>query len=135
MRILPSIGLMLVTAVVLSVPALAQQQAALPGTPPANSNLSVASVKIDSGARVSKLVGSSVYNDQGDKIGSIDDLIVTPDDKLTTAIISVGGFLGVGGKLVAVPYDKLKIGADLKIVMPGANRDALTGMPSFTYSG
>ncbi len=106
---------------------------ALPGTPPANSNLVVATVKLDSGWRASKLVGAAVYNDQDEKVGSVDDLIVGADNRIMDAIISVGGFLGVGGKLVAIPYGQLRVGTDLKVTMPGATKDALGAMPGFTY--
>ncbi|MGH7077855.1 MAG: PRC-barrel domain-containing protein [Acetobacteraceae bacterium] len=58
--------------------------------------------------RASKLVGATVYNDSGDNIGSIDDLLVNNSGKIDTAIVSVGGFLGIGSKLVAVPFDKFK---------------------------
>ena len=63
------------------------------------------------------MVGATVYNDQDQKIGKIDDILVSRDDKTSTAVISVGGFLGVGSKLVAVPYDQLKVEHD-KITLP-----------------
>ena len=53
-------------------------------------------------------------------------------------VVSVGGFLGMGNKLVAVPYDQLHLETDkdqMKITMPGASKDALNAMPTFTYSG
>ncbi|MGH7101195.1 MAG: PRC-barrel domain-containing protein [Acetobacteraceae bacterium] len=58
--------------------------------------------------RASKLVGATVYNDSGNSIGSIDDLLVNDSGKIDTAVVSVGGFLGIGSKLVAVPFDKFK---------------------------
>jgi hypothetical protein len=59
--------------------------------------------------RASSLIGANVYNQQGDIVGSIDNLLVGDDGKLADAVISVGGFLGVGAKLVVVPVDHLKI--------------------------
>ena len=93
----------------------------------------------DGQVRASKVIGSSVYNDKNDKIGSIDDILMGKDNQPATAIISVGGFLGIGSKLVSVPYDKLQFG-DTKnnngnrVVMPGAGKDALNGMPDYHYS-
>jgi hypothetical protein len=104
----------------------------------ANSDLAVASVKLQGGLRLSKDVGSSVYNDQNEKVGSIDDLISKGGNQIVMAIVSVGGFLGMGNKLVAVPYDQLRLDTDkdqVKVVMPGANKDALKAMPDFTYNG
>ena len=84
--------------------------------------------------RVSKVVGASVYNDQNQSVGSIDDLLMSDNDhKAATAVISVGGFLGMGAKLVSVPFDQLKIEND-KIVMPGATKASLEGMPEYRYT-
>ena len=58
--------------------------------------------------RTSKVVGLSVYNDQNESIGSINDLLMDKGGNMKAAVISVGGFLGVGAHLVAVPYDKIK---------------------------
>jgi sporulation protein YlmC with PRC-barrel domain len=88
----------------------------------------------DHQVRSSKIVGASVYNDQNQSIGSIDDVLMgDTDHKADTAVISVGGFLGMGAKLVSVPFDQLKIGND-KIVMPGATKASLEGMPEYRYS-
>jgi sporulation protein YlmC with PRC-barrel domain len=58
--------------------------------------------------RVSKVAGLSVYNDSNESIGSINDLLMDKSGSVKAAVISVGGFLGVGARLVAVPYDKIK---------------------------
>ena len=58
--------------------------------------------------RASKLVGLSVYNDSNESIGSINDLLTDKTGNIKAAVIGVGGFLGVGSHLVAVPFDKIK---------------------------
>ena len=58
--------------------------------------------------RASKVVGLNVYNDQNESIGSINDLLMDKSGGVKAAVISVGGFLGVGAHLVAVPYEKVK---------------------------
>ena len=84
--------------------------------------------------RASKLIGASVTNDKNEKIGSVDDLIVTPTDRVLFAVISVGGFLGINGRLVAVPYSSLKFDEKgRKVTLPGARKDALTNLPPFHY--
>ncbi len=50
--------------------------------------------------------GATVYNSNGDSLGIIDDLLNS--GKITQAVISTGSILGIGGKLVAVPFDQLK---------------------------
>jgi len=86
------------------------------------------------GQRASKLVGAAVVNSADERIGKIDDLVVNPNDKVTYAIISVGGFLGVGNKLVAVPFDSLKTVKEERLMLPGATKDALKSLPEFKYA-
>jgi sporulation protein YlmC with PRC-barrel domain len=58
--------------------------------------------------RTSKVVGLSVYNDNNESIGSINDLLTDSSGNIKAVVLGVGGFLGVGAHLVAVPYDKIK---------------------------
>jgi sporulation protein YlmC with PRC-barrel domain len=58
--------------------------------------------------RSSQIVGAAVYNDRDERIGSVDDLLVGQDGKISEAVLSVGGFLGLGAKLVVVPYGQLR---------------------------
>ncbi len=87
----------------------------------------------DGQMRVGKIVGASVYNDQKQSIGSVDDVLMGSDKKATTAVLSVGGFLGMGSKLVSVPFDQLKV-ENNQIVMPGATKASLTGMPEYKFN-
>jgi hypothetical protein len=105
---------------------------------PKNPDLTVATVKLQGGSRISKLIGSAVYNDQNEKIGSLDDLIMKDGNRIVMGVVSVGGFLGMGNKLVAISYDQLHLEADkdqTKITMPGASKESLSAMPTFTYGG
>jgi len=58
--------------------------------------------------RTSKVVGLNVYNDNNESIGSINDLLTDRSGNIKAVVLGVGGFLGVGAHLVAVPYDKIK---------------------------
>lgn len=85
--------------------------------------------------RASRLIGATVQNDKNEKIGVVDDLIVTPNDQVLFAVISVGGFLGLGRRLVAVPYSSLTVDDQgHKLVLPGATKDALSKLPEFHYA-
>lgn len=147
------IGTMIAATALIAWPVLAQTTSGSPAAPtpppgmtpshaspagaPANSAAAAPSAPIyftaDHQLRSSKVVGASVYNDQNQSIGSIDDVLMSDNDhKANTAVISVGGFLGMGGKLVSVPFDQLKV-EDNKIVMPGATKASLEGMPEYHY--
>lgn len=58
--------------------------------------------------RASKMAGLKIYNDANENIGSINDLLMDKSGAVKIAVIGVGGFLGMGEHLVAVPYEKLK---------------------------
>ena len=88
---------------------------------------------VEGGYRASKVIGDSVLNDADQTIGKIDDLLVTRDGKEPYAVLSIGGFLGMGAKLVVVRYDSLKF-ADKKIVLPGGSKDGLNMLPAFEYA-
>ena len=90
-------------------------------------------VKVATGFRASKVIGSSVLNEAGDTVGKVDDVIIGEDGKAPFVVLAVGGFLGIGDKLVVLPYEQMKT-MDRKIVMPGATRDALKDLPSFKYA-
>ena len=95
--------------------------------------LSVDVKEVAKGWRTTKLHGSAVVNDKDEKIGSIDDIIIGKD-KILFAVIQVGGFLGLGGHLIATPFEQLKLDDEKgKIVLPGASKDELKKLPEFRY--
>jgi sporulation protein YlmC with PRC-barrel domain len=55
-----------------------------------------------------KLIGINVYNQGNEKIGEVKDIILEKSGKADKVILSVGGFLGLGERYVAVPYDQIK---------------------------
>jgi len=81
-----------------------------------------------------QVLGKTIYNDSGDGIGKVDDIIVAPDKAVSYAIIGAGGFLGVGRHDVAIPVGQLKQQSDGKFVLAGATKDALKAMPPFEYA-
>ena len=80
-----------------------------------------------------EIIGKDVYNDTGNKIGEVTDLIVSPSRKVTYAILGVGGFLGMGEHNVAVPVGGFKQEQG-RIVLAGATKDALKAAPKFEYA-
>ena len=79
------------------------------------------------------ILGQHVYNDKNERIGTVDDLIVTPDKAVSYAIVNAGGFLGLAKHYVAIPVSQLKL-VDKKLVLPGATKDALKASPEFQYA-
>jgi sporulation protein YlmC with PRC-barrel domain len=85
--------------------------------------------------RTSKIVGAEVYNDANDNIGSVEDIVLKADGSMDEVVLSVGGFIGIGDKYVAVPYSDLKISRDgnsLKITTK-ATKDSLKALPDYQF--
>jgi sporulation protein YlmC with PRC-barrel domain len=128
-----------VPAVVLALLALLGLLFAMASTRPALSQ-GVQLVKVDvsvvgKGMRASKLIGERVVNDKNENVGKIDDIIIDNNNGMF-AVLQVGGFLGLGSKLVAVPFDSLKIDeAGKKVTLPGASKDELKKLADFKYLG
>ena len=151
---LRALGAAASVAALLAAPAFAQQPNANAPTaspavsPPSNpaapstaSSSSIATSHPVGGAlqkshgswRSSKLVGATVYNDQGDSIGTIDDLLIGDDGKISSAVVSVGGFVGLGSKLVEVPFSQLRFEQSrttTPAVSPTAGNTATATAPS-----
>ena len=75
--------------------------------------------------RASKVVGLSVYNDKNESVGSINDLLMDKGGAIKAVVIGVGGFLGVGEHLVAVPLDKVKFESE-PVAYTGASNTGST---------
>lgn len=86
------------------------------------------------GYRATKLLGSDIYNEQGENIGKLDDFIVGSDASVSIAIIAVGGFLGVGARMVAVPASMLTGNEKGQTVLPNATKEKLEALPEFRYA-
>ena len=89
--------------------------------------------KLAAGYRASKIIGSDVVNGANKTIGKIDDLLVSPDGKQPYAVLSIGGFLGMGSRLVVVPFNTLKF-AGKKVTLPGGTKEGLENLPVFKYA-
>jgi sporulation protein YlmC with PRC-barrel domain len=79
------------------------------------------------------VLGQPVYNESNEKVGTIDDIIIAPDKAVSYAIVSAGGFLGLGTHDVAVPVSKFKL-VEKKLVLPGATKESLKASPPFQYA-
>ena len=102
------------------------------GTPQSVALTKIDVVQVANGYRASKVIGENVVNDANETVGKVDDIILSSDGKSAFAVLSVGGFLGVGTKLIAMPYDAIKV-LNNKLTMPGATKDALKALPEFKY--
>jgi hypothetical protein len=87
---------------------------------------------IATGWRVSKLNKATVYNDANQKIGKIDDFIVTKDGSLTFAVVNLGRYPGRGTYMVAIPTGDFSQIVP-KVILPGKTKADLRKLPRFEY--
>jgi sporulation protein YlmC with PRC-barrel domain len=84
----------------------------------------------------SSLIGLRVENTAGDKLGDINYLVLDSSGKVSTVVIGVGGFLGVGEKNVGVPYSELKFSSknSSQIAVVDATKDSLSSAPNYVWT-
>ena len=80
-----------------------------------------------------QILGQYVYSDNQERIGTVEDIIVAPDKKVSYGIVGAGGFLGLDRHDVAIPVNQFKL-TDGKLMLPGASKEALLKMPTFEYA-
>jgi PRC-barrel domain len=81
------------------------------------------------------LIGVMVYNDQHDKIGTIETVMVPPSGGAATAVLSVGDYLGTGKKMVGVPLSHLQLEGKDTMMMAGATKSMLESLPAYNTGG
>lgn len=64
--------------------------------------------------RASKIIGTDVRNSKGEKIGDVKDIVLDKNGGVAYAVVSTGGFLGIGDRLHAVPWQSLQMNASGK---------------------
>ncbi len=103
------------------------------GTPQTISMTKIDPASLATGYRSSRIIGAAVINEANETVGTIDDLIVTPNETVPYAVLSVGGFLGVGTKLIVVPFNAVSV-VDKHMMLRGATKDSLKALTEFHYA-
>ena len=106
--LMKSIAAGLAGTALLATVAFAQNPTATADKSPTAATATTTTTSASGEWRGSKMAGVKVYNDANENIGSINDLLMDKSGAVKIAVIGVGGFLGMGEHLVAVPYEKLK---------------------------
>jgi sporulation protein YlmC with PRC-barrel domain len=80
-----------------------------------------------------QILGQDVYNDKQERVGVVEDIIISPKKTVSYGIVGAGGFLGFDRRDVVIPVDQFKL-TDGKLVLPGATKESLLAMPPFEYA-
>lgn len=124
--------LTLTSAAMLCGTAAAQQRTDAPQSAPRSG--ATERTPIAGNLHATQLIGATVKNKARDTVGKIDDLIVSSNSNVATAVISVGGVLGVGDKKIGVPYKNLSEAPDGKTVYIDMTEEQLKSMPAYHES-
>lgn len=80
---------------------------------------------------VSELLGTAVSNEEGEEVGQIDDLIISRDNEVVSAVLSAGGFLGLGERRVLLPYEALRVSAETQSFFVEMSEEELAQLPEY----
>lgn len=102
-------------------------------TPPATPPPSEAVIPAQSANQLmaEKLIGMTVYSNSGEQVGKVSDILVDKDGKVSGVVLSVGGFLGMGGKTVALTWQEVQLQPDEQAAKVSYTQDQLKVAPDF----
>jgi sporulation protein YlmC with PRC-barrel domain len=130
----------ILAATLLAAPTLAAAQSLSNQTPAAPSAAAaptqtiITPVAAASARRASTVIGANILNEENRTVGEVHDLMVDMAGGATIAVLSVGGFLGIGERYIAIPVSDLRWNTERgRWMLPGATVESLKARPAFTY--
>jgi len=100
-----------------------------PASPPPADAIIAAESATD--MRADKLIGTSVYNTEGEKVGDVQDIVFDKDGKIVGVVLKVGGLLGIGGKSVGIKWDEVKVSPADELMTISYKKEQLEVAPDF----
>ena len=100
-----------------------------PATPPPADAIITAESATD--MRADKLIGTAVYNTEGDEVGTVKDIVFDKDGKIIGVVLQVGGVLGIGGKSVGIKWDEVQISPTEELMTISYKKEQLEVAPDF----
>jgi sporulation protein YlmC with PRC-barrel domain len=107
----------------------ATAEAEPPASPPPTEAVIPAQAAGD--VRAEKLIGMTVYDTNGDKVGQVKDILFNEQGQATGVVLSVGGVLGLGAKQVGLQWSEVDIQPDAEVAKVQYNKDQLEAAPDF----
>ena len=104
-------------------------EAAPPASPPPSD--AVISAQSDGEVRADQIIGMTVYNAEGEKVGTVHDILLDKEEKATGVVLSVGGVLGVGAKSVGLTWKEIDVKPEQQQVQISYTKDQLEAAPDF----
>ena len=124
---------LLILSLLISVQSWAREQEEIVGVQPLVSAVSEVALVPKGWSAKKSILGHDVYNETNEKVGRVEDLVISPETSISFAIISVSRFLGFSTHDVAVPVKLFSFNDKGELVLKGANEQALKDLPGFHY--
>jgi sporulation protein YlmC with PRC-barrel domain len=100
-----------------------------PATPPPAEAIIASEGATD--MRADKLIGTSVYNMEGQEVGSVEDIVFDEEGKIVGVVLKVGGMLGIGGKSVGIKWNEVQVSPTEEVMTISYSQDQLEVAPDF----
>ena len=98
-----------------------------------NASAAGVSANLSTEANMSKLIGVNIKNTDGDTVGEVKSVHTDGKGKVSNVIVSVGGFLGVGDREVAIAWTDIQVNDDGKNVVTKLSKNTLKALPEYKY--
>ncbi len=96
------------------------------GTSPEASAGTMGQAAISDAWKASDLSGIDVQNNQGDDLGTISEVFISPDGNVSHVVLSKGGALGIGGEQYLVPWERLQLSKDQDLAILDVQEDQIS---------
>jgi sporulation protein YlmC with PRC-barrel domain len=100
-----------------------------PATPPPSE--AVIPAQRANEVRAETLIGATVFSPEGDKVGTVKDILFDTNGQATGLVLSVGGVMGLGAKSVGLTWDEVDVQPDPKLLQVKYTQDQLEAAPTF----
>jgi sporulation protein YlmC with PRC-barrel domain len=100
-----------------------------PATPPPADAIITAETATD--MRADKLIGTAVYNTEGEEVGTVKDIVFDKDGQIVGVVLKVGGLLGIGGKDVGIKWNEVQISPTEELMTISFKKEQLEVAPDF----
>jgi sporulation protein YlmC with PRC-barrel domain len=100
-----------------------------PATPPPAEAIIASEGATD--MRADKLIGTSVYNTEGQEVGSVEDIVFDQEGKIVGVVLKVGGMLGIGAKSVGIKWNEVQLSPTEEVMTISYSQDQLEVAPDF----
>ena len=109
-----------------------QEKGSMSRTYPSGSQMGMSVGQSTGATRVSDIIGSAVKNEKGQELGEVKDIVIGQNGRAQYLILSHDGVLGIGNKLIPIPFQMAQVNQGQKdVILSNVDKQTLEKAPSF----